>query len=331
MNLKIFLRLIKLGATPPSIIYPYPFIPFLAFAISKGNIIDFLISLAFVSTYFSAVNLWNHINDVEEDVKAGRKEFKILLEIRFKAIVFVLMLYLIAFLIVILKTNSIIAVILYIIISFITWLYSDKIFIGRFIKRFKEHYVTEVLTYIVVVPLFSIVLWCFFSNIDLKCLEFTAITTVLSLSIVVLKDIKDISADLSAGYKTLAVVFSPQTLLKVSFALNFLYYILILVLSVFSVRMIIIGLIPFPVFLYLLLNLSKRDWMIDKYSANLIKAYVYSYLASIALVCIGAFYENFIKDIALVVFMHIPLSTSVIKLFDSLCDVYEGDNTIIPK
>ena len=312
---KTFLKLIKLGATPPSIVYPYPFIPFLAFVLSRGSFIDFLISLIFVSTYFSAINLWNHINDAEDDVKAGRKESEILLKIRFKATIFVLMLYIIAFIFVILRSKSAIAPLLYIIIAVTTWLYSDKMFVGRFIKRFKEHYVTEVLTYLITVPLFFTVLWSFFSDIDLKCLGFTSIATVLFLSIVVLKDIKDISADLSAGYKTLAVVFSPQGLLKTSFILNALYYILIFALSILIFpKTVIIGLVPFLLFLYIVYNMQKRKWLIDISSINLVKLYVYSYLISLMLICIGAFYWNFMKDIVLVVFMQILSSTSVINL-----------------
>ncbi len=313
-SFKIFLKLIKLGATPPSIIYPYPIIPFLAFALSKGSFINFLVSLLFVSTYCSAVNLWNHFNDAEDDVKAGRKDSALLLELGYKSVVLVLFLYLIAFIIVLIKTN-VVVVVLYLIAVIITWIYSDKIFIGKVIRRFKEYYVSEVLTYLIVVPLSSIVLWCFFSEIDLRCFGFVAIVTTLFLSIIVLKDIKDITVDADAGYKTLAVVVSPQNLLKTSFTLNALYYALIFLLSIsIFPRTVMIGLIPLPILIYVIYCMLKRKWLIDIDSINLVKLYVYSYLLSLILICVGAFYWNFIKDIVLVKFMQIPFSTSVINL-----------------
>lgn len=288
-----FYKILKLGATPPTIVYPYPLIPFLAFLLSKSTIFDFAVSLLFVMAYCSAVNLWNHLNDAEIDVQFGRDELKMLLHIKSQLTLLVISLYFLAFVILLLKGDSL-ALICYIIAVITTWAYSDRVFLGKYIKRFKEHYVSEILTYAIVLPLSSLILWSLFSKINTTGIIFSLLVSALLFSVVMLKDIKDISSDSAAGYKTLAVVLSPRTLLKLSVAFNIIYYSLLTFASftVFPISC-IAGLAPTPLLIYSTLNLYKRQWKINFETIKYIKIYIYSYIFSMILVIFGAIYENF--------------------------------------
>jgi 1,4-dihydroxy-2-naphthoate octaprenyltransferase len=289
-NFQKILKLLKLSATPPTVVYPYPLIPLLILFLSKSNIYNFVISLIFVFFYYSAVNLWNHVNDAEEDVKAGRSEHQILLELKKKIVVIVVLHYISALLLVIFFTNFL-ATLMFVMCILFTWVYSDKIIFGKYINRFKEHYVTEILTYIVVVPTSTLVLWSFMSTIDIAAISFSILFGIYFISIIVLKDIKDITSDSEAGYKTLAVVYNPRTLLKLSFSLNFLYYITLVCFSVTFIlpNTSILGAMPVVFLIYLSITLIKLKWQINIRSAKFIRLYIRSYLTSLVLFIIGAF------------------------------------------
>ena len=296
MFYKIY-RILKLGSSPATVVYPYPIVPFLAFAISKATVADFIISLVYVFAYCTAVNLWNHINDAEIDVKFGdRNELLILLQYKREAIAITIFLYLLAFFVVLAKTNTLVTL-CYTISVIITWLYSDRIWIGKYIRRLKENYILEIVTYSIVLPLSSIVLWCFFSELNYHCIVFSTIITVVLFSSVMLKDIKDISADLQAGYKTLAIVLPPEKLLQISLIFSYTYYILLFIFSCtlcLFPKFSAIGLFPLLLLIYSTFNLHKKSWEISYKTIKFIKIFVYSYVASLILMSAGAFYENFI-------------------------------------
>jgi 1,4-dihydroxy-2-naphthoate octaprenyltransferase len=250
--------------------------------------------MLFVASYYSAVNLWNHFNDAEEDIKSGRKESAVLMEMGRKITVIVVLFYTLAFTIIYIMSGWMVALI-YLIAALTTWLYSDRIFAGKRFKRLKEHYATEILTYLIVVPLSALVLWSLFEVINSKAFGFAIVVSLCFLSAVVMKDLKDITADEEAGYKTLAVVFSPGQLIKASLTLNFLYYLSVAIFSVtiFPISC-LIALIPITVVTYVTVKLAKNNWKIAIENAGLIKAYIFSYLSSLLLLCGGAFYGNFL-------------------------------------
>jgi len=166
-----------------------------------------------------------------------------------------------------------------------TWLYSDKMFAGRYIRRLKEDYRTELLTYIFVTFAFFSLIWMFFSPINQRGIAFAVITSLFYISGVFLKDIKDITADTLAGYRTLAVVFKPQTLFKISATFNVLTLLLILFFSVTGIFPVIGGLtalVLIPV-LWAVYSIGKRGWLLSLETVRYIKVYTFSYPLSLTL------------------------------------------------
>jgi len=121
---------------------------------------SFLLTLLFSFTFYPAVNIWNHVNDIKEDILGGK--YNVFAEnetVKAFGIIFAVVLYLLA-LVILLITNlkSSLILILYAICLLITWLYSDRMFFGKIIRRFKDHYITELLSFIMFYPSFTILL-----------------------------------------------------------------------------------------------------------------------------------------------------------------------------
>ncbi len=289
--MKTIINILKISSEPPSLVYPYPLIPFAAFALAKTSILKFVAALLFVFAYCSASNLWNHINDLEVDIKFGRKNFEFLFKYRYVLILYIFALYFLGALILyFVSFNRYFSLMLYFICFIILWLYSDRLLLGKKIKRFKENYLTEFLTYTIVTPISAVVLWSLYRPISTKGILFAIMVTFLCLSIFVLKDLKDISADTYAGYRTLAVVFNPKILIKLSFILNFVYYIILCIFSLFGVFPItcLLGMATLPIYFYALVSLKRNSWIPSISQEKIIKMYVYSYMISILLFGIGA-------------------------------------------
>lgn len=274
----LFLNFLKIGAKPINIVYPLPLASFLAFSLSKSSLETFLLSYLFCFFFFTAVNLWNHVNDAEGDLRGGKEEAIFLIEKRKEAIVFSITFYALSSLLIPL-TKDILAFPTFLICIFFTWIYSDKIFFGKRFRRFKEDYRTELLTYAIVTPSFFILLWSFFSQLTLKGLCFALILSLIYFSAVLLKDIKDITADSLAGYKTLAIIFSPLKLFKLS-ALFFVTTIFLIVnfsiADLFPRSAMITGLILLPVF-YSILSIKKQHWELSLKTLRELRVYTFSY------------------------------------------------------
>ena len=285
-------KIIKLSATPPSIVFPYPLVPLLALSLSCSKIANFMVSLVFVSTYCGATNLWNHLNDAEIDIKFGREEFKLLLDVKSYLVAFIVILYILALISVFyFSFNPQTACILFGISLILTWMYSDRILIGKSFRRFKEHYVTEILTYLVVLPSSSIVLWSLFSEINMRGIAFALLVTFVYFSLIVLKDIKDLSADEYAGYKTLAVVFPVRSLFKLSIFLGLVCYVFVLVYCLEHVfpPLNLLGLLSLSLFFHSTFKIREGDWRITIGKIKYIKEYVSSYLLFIVLLILANF------------------------------------------
>jgi len=285
-------KFLKIGSQPINIAYPLPLTSFFAFSFSNSGIFEFVISYFFCFFFFTATNLWNHINDAEDDARDGKEDSVFLLENRREATFLVLLFYVVSALILPL-TKDTLAVLMFFICLVLTWIYSDKILIGKKIRRLKEDYRTEILTYLIVTPSFALLIWTFFSPIDIRGFSFALIVSSLYISGVLLKDIKDYSADSLAGYKTLAVVISPLKLFILSFSVFFIAIFLVLILSV-------LGLIPRALVLtstilipltYSILSIRKAKWEISLKTIKNIRLYTLCYPTTILLMGILSLFK----------------------------------------
>ena len=253
---------------------------------------SFVVSYLFASFFFTAINLWNHVNDAEDDLEAGRVEAEFLICKRKEATAFVIVCYIVAYLLVLWwSKDKEIAVAAYIILTVLTWIYSDKIFIGRFIRRLKEDYRTEIITYLITSTSFPLLIWTFFSEVSTVGVSFALVLSATYLSGFFLKDIKDISADIQAGYRTLAVVFPPSTLLKFS-VFSFIVSIMFAAFSpllIYLSKLVFLLVILIPL-LYCALRFHRHSWKIGREILSELKAYtklhILSILAIAALSCI---------------------------------------------
>ncbi len=281
-NIKCVIEILKLSATPPNIIYPIPLLALLVFSQSNHDVKSLLLAVVFSSVFYAGVNLWNHVNDIEEDILAGKRN--ILIEnrrVRKVTAVLVVFLYLTSFLLVFFESKE--GLLPFLICAFVTWIYSDRIIFGKFIRRWKEHYIKELLTFIIAVPTFTLTLWSLFEDINVKAVALSITVTFLMLSGTFLKDIKDTTGDELAGLKTLAVVFSPSKLLKFSVALLWLYYSLILMFILLKIydNLALLALLPLPLLSYSTASYFKSSWKISREVMKPLKVMIFSTIISL--------------------------------------------------
>jgi 1,4-dihydroxy-2-naphthoate octaprenyltransferase len=279
-------EIIKASATPPSIIYPLFLAPLAIFSLEPSNPLKLIKVILFSATFQSAVNLWNHVNDVEEDRLAGREWVIVRDEGVRRAVAFLAAgLYLVSGLMIYFWKVWKYGIVFFSFALTATWLYSDRMIVGRFIRRLKEHYLTETLTYLVTIPSYILSVWSMLSDDLTKGIAISLVFLFLMLSATLLKDLKDISADKEAGFLTLGVAFHYKTLLKASYLLVFLYYASILLFSFSGVFLQAsdISVLPAVFLIYSVWNLSKRTWEIDEDSVKFLRIMIYSTLASLIL------------------------------------------------
>lgn len=286
----LFLTFLKLGAQPVNIVYPLPLASFLAFSLSKSSLENFLISYLFCFFFFTAVNLWNHVNDAEDDLRGGKKDAVFLIEKGKEATIFSLSFYILSASLIPLTRDSV-AIPAFIVCFALTWIYSDKFFFGKRFRRLKEDYRTEILTYALVTPSFFLLLWSFFSSFSLLAICFSVVVALIYFSAILLKDLKDLSADSLAGYRTLAVVFSPATLFKFSALIFLASLILIIALSfaeIFPKRSAITAFILLPLS-YSLISIRKKNWELSLETLKELKIYTLSYPLTLAVFALLSF------------------------------------------
>ncbi|MCS7122187.1 MAG: UbiA family prenyltransferase [Archaeoglobaceae archaeon] len=266
---------------PFNISFPIPIVPF--FISLFNDLSKFLLLYIYAAFLTMASNLWNHLNDAEEDLKFGSRDPKILLENKKFFIGLATLLYIVT-----LSFTSF--TVLAAVPAIFTWFYSDKIFLYKFTNfRLKEHYVTELLTYCIVVPTAFLAMWSMCSEINFKAIYFAFMFTTVALASVVLKDIKDMTQDSTMGYKTLAVVFDYKFLLKLSIFLSYIFYIIIFIYSFSFNILYVVSVIPLFVLIKTNLNLTKEKWTIK--SEKIVNEYMYSSLLALCLLCLAATIE----------------------------------------
>lgn len=286
--------LLRLSARPATIIYPYPIAALIAFSFSDAFNVTYLIrAIIFSFIFYAGVNLWNHVNDVKEDIAGGKKtvitENPDLKEI---FIIIPILLYIISFVLTIIWSFDTRGIIAFLAASFATWIYSDRIFLGKKFGRWKDHYLTETLAFIIFFPSFFSTLWTIFKPLSMEGVAFSLILSLFLLSGAFLKDIRDIAGDRLAGLKTLGVMFSSEFLLKLSFSMLLCYYILILIFSLwlkllpFFSSLSILFLLGFG---YTLLHFLREDWEINSKSIRPLHVMYYSNLGSLLMLIFSGF------------------------------------------
>ena len=257
-------RFVKVGiysAKPPTIFYPFPVLPLLIVGFADGDLIEAIVVITFTSIFYSALNLWNHVNDYKEDFEAGKDTPFIFSNIRKITIAYVFLAYLLSAAIFFILSSSSIGKFFFILVLLFTFLYSDNMITKL---RFKKHYATELLTYFICIPSFILVLYDLVKPINEKAILLALSLLPFIISTVFIKDLKDISEDEKAGWKTLGVVFEPESLIKVFFYLNIIFYIVFTIFLLMHTKIspvfpIIFALVP----IYYLIKNSKRNWVID--------------------------------------------------------------------
>ncbi len=287
---KTILEIIKLTTKPPNIIHPVPLLVFLIYSQSEQEINSLISATLFSLLFYSAVNLWNHINDIEEDRLAGKNNIFIINSgVRKSAVVLVITMFILSFVSMLTNTKDRTGIMLFLAVFIVTWIYSDKMFFGRFIRRWKEHYITEVLTFIIAVPTYTLLIWTFFDELSFKAIALATSMTFLILSGTFLKDLRDITGDELAGLKTLGVVFKPKTLLKFSTLMVWIYYITILLFIYINVynQLTIFVLAPWVCLIYSTAKFIKSQWRISPDLVEHIRLMVYSSILSVILFVIS--------------------------------------------
>jgi 4-hydroxybenzoate polyprenyltransferase len=295
-------EIIKLCYTPYSIFSPVPFFAIIIFLVAQksGNFSTFYasslisgISVSILSSFAS--NIWNHVNDLNDDSAQGKKNAltQNLISQQSAILVSLLLYSLSAFISIYISIKSGRPVYLFFLIwALITWWYSDRLFLKKiFGFRLKTHYIGEFLTYSIAYPMFTLSIWLIYSDISSAAIALALAFLSFGISVVLLKDLKDISGDRKANLRTFGVVFQPSKLFYFSCIFLLLYYIIILFAiaqDIFS-RSLLLIIIPFFFFLKsTFFHFTKQEWKIGLKDNAQIKTLVISTYVSILLLGTGA-------------------------------------------
>ncbi len=295
-------ELLKLCNTPASIISPFPFFAVSLFLISKTEISFHNIPILFAGIAVSMLsnfgsNLWNHCNDLTEDVAQGKKS--ILTENRTmqKTALFAsTSLYGVSLILVYyLSLEFKRPIYLYFLIwVLVTWWYSDNFILKKLAGfRLKEHYAGELITYSIAWPMYTISIWLIYSDLTATGIIIAIAFLFFSLSGLLLKDLKDISGDRKAGLKTFGVVFSPSKLIQYSCYFMVIYY--CVMLNPVTVNLlgtgILVVMLPFIYFLKnTFIHMYKKNWILDIGDLKALKSIGSSVYASAIFIGLSAFF-----------------------------------------
>ncbi len=271
---KIF-DLLKLCNTPVTIYSPFPLFAISLFLISrKGlSVYDFPVLFAGIAVSLLLTfpsNLWNHCNDLKEDIAQGKKTILTQDSSMQKIALFIaILLYAFSLLFVYYLSNEFKRPIyLY---SFIwvlaTWWYSDNLILKKVTGfRLKDHYMGELIAYSIAMPTYTLSIWLVYSDLNPIAIIITLAVFFFSISGLLLKDLKDISGDRKAGLRTFGVVFSPSRLIRCSCYIMMLYYFIMLnpiTLNFFGTG-ILVMIFPFIYFLKnTFIHMYKKNWNLD--------------------------------------------------------------------
>lgn len=296
--------ILKLCYTPYSIFSPFPFFAIIIFLIAQK-------SVNFSTLYFSqlisgiaasmlssfASNIWNHTNDLVDDSAQGKINALTQNIISQKSgIILSLVLYLLS--IILFIYSSIIsgrpAYLFFLVWALFTWWYSDRLFLNKiFGFRLKNHYVGEFITYSIAYPMYTLSIWLVYSDINSAAIALALAFLSFGISVVLIKDLKDISGDRKANLRTFGVVFPPSKLFHYSCIFLLLYYIIIFLSIANDILSgsILLIVIPFVYFIRsTFLHFTKKEWKIGIKDNAQIKTLVISTYISILILGAGALF-----------------------------------------
>jgi len=267
--------LLKLCNTPATIYSPFPLFAISLFLISHNDLSIHDLPVLFAGIVVSWLlafpsNLWNHCNDLKEDVASGKKTILTQdISMQKKAIIISVLLFAFSILFVYYLSNEFKRPIYqYVLTGYIvTWWYSDNLILKKVLGfRLKEHYLGELAAYSIAIPCYTLSIWLVYSDLNSKAIILTIATFFFSISGLLLKDLKDISGDKKAGLKTFGVIFLPSKLMRYSCYLMILFYLVLL--NPFSLKAfgpgILIIMTPFIYFLKnTFIHMYKKDWTLD--------------------------------------------------------------------
>lgn len=292
-------ELLRLCNTPASIISPFPFFAISLFLLSHKELYHLPVLLSGVTVSLLsnfASNLWNHCNDLKEDMMQGKKTILTQHIHMQKIAIFVsILLYttsllLVYYLSIELKRPIYLYFSIWVIV---TWWYSDNLILKKITGfRLKQHYMGELVTYSIAWPMYTLSIWLIYSKLNASGIIIALAFFFFSISGLLLKDLKDISGDRIAGLKTFGVAFKPSQLIKYSCIFMLLYYIVVLspiTLNLLSTG-ILVMMLPFIYFLKnTFIHMYRKNWTIDIGDLKAIKAIGKSIYASIVFMGLSAF------------------------------------------
>jgi 1,4-dihydroxy-2-naphthoate octaprenyltransferase len=302
MVLKNIAELLRLCNTPASIISPVPFFAIAIFLASHNDFNYYGFQILFIGIFVSllsnfASNLWNHCNDLKEDIAQGKKTILTqdpsMLKI---AIISAIFLYVVSFFIVYqlsLEVQRPIHI-YFLVWAIATWCYSDNLILKKVTGfRLKEHYIGEFITYGIAWTMYTLSIWLIYSEITMTGEIIIIAFFFFSISGLLLKDLKDISGDRKAGLRTFGVVFSPSKLIRYSCYLMVMYYFIVLnpfTLDHFN-NGIVIMIFPFAYFLKnTFFHMHIKNWTLDIGDLKALKSMGYSAYASVLLLGLSTFF-----------------------------------------
>ncbi|MBE8539124.1 UbiA family prenyltransferase [Geoglobus acetivorans] len=271
-------EIFRCSIRPFNIIFPFPILP-LVVAIFAGDIQSIWKPVLFTFLYYPANNLWNHINDAEDDFNAGKDTPLINEQVRKLAIWISTLFYLCSFTFLLFFSNYKYSILIYLVIFTATFLYSDNLLTHL---RLKKHYLGEFFVYIVAVPTYVILMYSILKPPDLTTLKLVLLFTPIMISTLFIKDLKDISADKLAGLNTFAVRFHYKTLLKLFYFSLIVYFVLEFI--VFWKDILQVAVLPLTIVIYSILKLYKENWEISHKSVEYIQYSIMSGILSLLII-----------------------------------------------
>ncbi len=293
--------LLKLCNTPATIYSPFPLFAISLFLISRKGLSIYDIPVMFAGIAVSLLltfpsNLWNHCNDLKEDIAQGKKTILTQDSSMQKIALFIaIFLYACSLLFAYyLSLELKRPIYLYSLIWVLaTWWYSDNLILRKVTGfRLKDHYIGELIAYSIAYPVFTLSVWLVYSDLNSTAIIITVAFFFFNISSLLLKDLKDISGDRKAGLKTFGVVFPPSQLIRYSCYLLVVYYLVILNPLTFNFLGIGILIIVLP-FVYFLKNvfirMYKKNWTLDVGDLKALKSMGNSVYASVIFMGLGMF------------------------------------------
>ncbi len=294
-------ELLKLCNTPASIYSPFPLFAISLFLISRKELSIYDLPVLFAGIAVSlllnfASNLWNHCNDLKEDIAQGKKT--ILTQdnsMQKTALLIAILLYVCSMLFAYYLSNELKRPIyLYSLIWVLaTWWYSDKLILKKMTGfRLKDHYMGELIAYSTAWPAHVLSVWLVYSDLNSISVIIAIAFLFFHISGLLLKDLKDISGDRKAGLKTFGVVFLPSQLVRYSCCLMVIYYLIMLnplTLNSFGAGILIL-MLPFIYFLKnTFIHMHGKNWALDIGDLKAVKGIGNSIYASVIFIGLSAF------------------------------------------